>query len=276
MNTTVRADPFRAAFDGRDPAPAAAVLRQLALAALADALNFEPAAPPPTLAPLADWLGEVPLQGAAVDRSLRQLQGAFLFGQIRETAAVSRAIVAGALPAGRLGALRDRVARLRRGKPVVVAPPGFAVFGPALAALAFTEPAFRRSVIAMIRDDLGSRVVFHRDNAPIPILSAACCLNLIAARISITDQTPVSLGMRQLAEDLALGVGWAEFWDQWVLREAAVNGVFSLPPAIKTLPILAHGFVAIAQAAEENDPRVDPGWRNRIPGYCQQLFLGLP
>ena len=273
---TLLSDPFRAAFEARDPAPAAAVLRQMALAAVADALGATPKAAALPPAPLADWFGEMAVQGVAVRRSLHLLQAAFLFGQIRDAPPVSRAIVAGAVPPGRIAQLRDGLARCRAGRRDAVAPPGVDAFGPALAALAFSDPAFRRSVVAMVRDHLGARVLFHPDTAPLPVLSPACCMVLIGARTGTADQTPVTLGLRRLAEALGAAPGWAAFWDQWVLQEAAAHPGFLLPRVIVSLPLLARGHAAIAQPAEEIDVRVDPAWRNGLPGYCQQLFLGLP
>ena len=269
-------DPFRAAFQGRDPAPAAAVLRRMALAALADALGSGPKPAPLPPAPLANWFGEKAVQGVAVRRSMRLLQAAFLFGQIGDASPVGRAIVAGAVPAGRIAHLRDGLARRWRGKEDAVAPPGVDGFGPALAALAFSDPGFRRDVVAMVRDHLRARVLFHPDAAPVPVLSPACCMVLIGARTGTADRTPVTLGLHALAAALAAAAGWAAFWDQWVLHAAAAQPLFLLPRAIVSLPLLAHGHAAIALPGEETDVRVDPAWRNAVPGYCQQLLHGLP
>jgi hypothetical protein len=273
---TRRPEPFASAFAGRDPAPAAAVLRQMALAALAETVGGAPVSAPPDAAPLSDWLGEDPAKGAAVQGSLRLLQRALLFGQVNEAAPVSRALVAGALPAGRLAHLRDWFALRWRRAGKAVAPPGSDVFGPALAALAFGDATFRRSIVTMIRDHLGGRVLFHPDAAPVPVLSAACCMVLIAARTDPADQTPVTQGLRTLAATLAARAGWAAFWDQWVLHVAAGNATFALPDTVRTLPLLAHGTVAFAQPAEENDLRVDPDWRNGLPAYSQYLLARLP
>ncbi|MGQ0566453.1 MAG: hypothetical protein ACT4OK_15475 [Gemmobacter sp.] len=275
MTTPLRPDPFLAAMRGRDPGPAAAVLRQMALATLAEVLG----APPPaamSATPLADWFGETPVQGAAVRRSLHLLQRAMLFGQVGEGAPVARALVAGALPAGRVAPLRDRLARLvgagRRG----LAPPGIDAFGPALAAHAFADAAFRRSVVAQVRTHLAARVLFHPDESPVPVLSPACGLMLAAARTRATDRTPVTQGLRRLAETLAATGGWAGFWDQWLLGQAAGLPALWLPRAILTLPLLARGSDAISDPETEIDPRIGPDWQKHAPAYCHRLLAGLP
>ncbi|WP_323008065.1 hypothetical protein [Pseudorhodobacter sp.] len=272
-------DAFRTAFAGRDPAPAAAVLRHLALMALAEALGaIQPPAPypaRPAADPLADWFGEAQVQGRTIRKSLRLLQRRFLFGQINEDLAVSRALVAGAVPVGRIARLRDRLVWRWRRKGCALAPPGIGAFGPALAGLAFGDVAFRRSAVTMIRDHLGARVLFHPDPAPVPVLSPACYLILIAAHRRLAKPTAVAQGVAGLAGALAAEAGWAAFWDQWVLQQAAGNAAFTLPDAIRTLPLLRQGAVVFAQPATENDPRVALDWANGLPAYCQYLRLGL-
>lgn len=277
MNMTPRSDPFSAGVAALDPAPAATILRQLALAALADALGR--GAPFPVQIEtrvLGDWVAEPAVQGAGFTASLRRLQRALLFDQITDAAPTSRALVSAALPAGRVARLRDRVAGLRRRKRGVVAQPGTDAFGPALAALAFGDVTFRRNVIAMIRDHIGARVLFHPDAEPVPVLSAPCCMILIVARRDLADQSAVVNGLGRLAEALAATTGWAGFWDQWVLDQAAGKATFTLPASIHTLPLLAHGYGAIDQPSDEVDPKVPPDWLSCVPGYCQYLLADLP
>lgn len=276
MNMTPRPDPFSAAVAALDPAPAAAILRQMALSALADALGS--VAPYPINSEkheLGAWLTQMPVNGAGVIASLRQLQRALLFGQINDTAPVSRALVAAALPAGRIARLRDRVAGWRGRYTSAESPPGIDAFGTALAALAFSDATFRRGVITMIRDHLGARVLFHPDIAPVPILSAPCWMILIAARTDLTDQTDVTIGVRALADTLSATAGWAGFWDQWLLAQAAGKSTFALPKAIRALPLLANGYGAIKAPADQIDPMVAPDWLGGVPGYCQDLFVDL-
>lgn len=276
MNMIPRPDPFAAAFAALDPAPAATVLRQLALAALADMFGRAPSPAQIGTQALGDWVAEPSVKGAGVTASLRRLQRAMLFDQITEAAPTSRALVADALPAGRIARLRDRVAGLRQCKRDVVAQPGADAFGPALAALAFGDATFRLSVIAMIRDHLGTRVLFYPDAAPVPFLSAPSCMILIAARIGLADQSAVAKGLRTLAKNLGSTAGWAGFWDQWVLKQAADKATFTLPAAIQTLPLLAHGYGAIGLPAGEVDPMLVPDWLARVPVYCQSLLADLP
>jgi len=277
MNMTPRPDPFSVAVAALDPAPAAAILRQMALSALANALgSVEPYPINSEKQILGDWVTETPVNGASVIASLRQLQRALLFGQINDTAPVSRALVAAALPAGRIPRLRDRVAGLRRRHTGAASPPGIDAFGPALAALAFSDATFRRGVTAMIRDHLGARVLFHPDAAPVPVLSAPCWMILIAARTDLTDQTDVTIGVRTLADTLSATAGWAGFWDQWLLAQAAGKSPFALPKAIRALPLLVNGYGTIEAPADQIDPMVAPDWLGGVPGYCQYLFADLP
>jgi|GEM_PF-1394760 len=277
MNMIPRPDPFSAAVAALDPAPAAAILRQMAIAALADALgSVTPSPINIEKQGLGDWLTEAPVNSAGVTASLRQLQRALLFGQINESAPTTRALVAAALPAGRIARLRDRVAVLRRRQTGVVAAPGIDALGPALAALAFSDATFRRGVITMIREHLGARVLFHPDAAPVPVLSAPGCMIVIAARTDLADQTVVANGLRALADTLSATAGWAGFWDQWLLAQAAGKSPFMLPESIRALPLLAYGYGAIEAPADQIDPMVSPNWLGSVPGYCRYLFADLP
>lgn len=172
---------------------------------------------------------------------------------------------------------RFRVLRLR----ARTAPPGSDAFGAALVRTAFGDTGFQRDVLRLMHRHLKARVFLHPDGAPTSVLSPVTVFSLALAK-GLPEGLPSQVrgSLRDIAQHLAAEPGWAGFWDMWLLRLAGDHPDFTLPEELRSLAgfagdLFGEKLALDAESPDAPDPeQMQHDWRDKTPGYAQQLLNG--
>ena len=213
---------------------------------------------------------------AAAMRAAARLGARYLVTDPLDWGPIQAAIVAEALPEGPGRRLLRHLHRALAGESTGLPAESTAVAG-ALARSAWSEPSFRGDVARAIRTQLRSEVVLFPDNGALPWISVPCWWHLIAA-------VWPSFAYRRLSRRAALGrmirarvrhtgsiVGWAGFWEQYLLWRAQ-EARFEVGAAAQGLPLLFHGIDALPASASLESTAARPRWRSEAPGYAAALL----
>lgn len=161
------------------------------------------------------------------------------------------------------------------------APPGSDAFGAALVRTAFGDTGFQRDILRLMHRHLKARVFLHPDGVPTSVLSPTTVFSLALAK-GLPEGLPpkVRESLRDIAQHMASEPGWAGFWDMWLLRLAGDHPDFTLPEELRPLAgfagdLFGEKLALDAESPDAPDPeQMQDDWRDKTPGYAQQLLNG--
>ncbi len=157
------------------------------------------------------------------------------------------------------------------------APPSAESFGVALVRTAFADAKFQRDALRLMHGHLKTRVFMHPDGPPTTALSPVSVFSLVLARGLPEILPPQVAGiLGDIALRMATEPGWAGFWDMWLLRVAGDHPSFTLSTELRSLADLSDEKPLLdAELPDAPDPeQMQDGWRDKTPGYVQQLLSG--
>ena len=92
---------------------------------------------------------------------------------------------------------------------------------------------------------------------------------------TFSDSTPLGTALRAAGAESSAGMGWAGFWEQYLLLRARGAGG-ELPTGAELLPLVRFDVRALDSGAHEpEDPdAARRGWREEGPGWALSLVGG--
>jgi hypothetical protein len=262
--------------DTLDAAAARAVLRAGFLAAVTKALGVS--AEPVAAAALNRWLDPEEGRGGKARRALGRAERWLIFVEPPEDRALWSRLAPHVRPRGR-DRLAEIVAVLRRERQAAISPVGAGALFLPLAAATAADPVLQLEIAQRTKAAMETKVLFHPDSPPRPVLAAHTLLLLLTGSGVLEGLTKAA---RETLADLATTAAgqpaWADFWDLWFIGRAVQSGSANLPALVPALPHWAQdtasngpetdGDIDADATPQETDPRLLENWQSRRPGYC--------
>ncbi len=257
-----------------DAAAARAVLRAGFLAVTSKALGLNSSTVPAAI--LNRWLDPEEGTGGKARRALVRAERRLIFVEPPEDRALWSRLAPHVRPRGR-ERLADIGAVLRREKQPATSPVGASALFLPLAATTAADPTLQLEIAKRTRAAMETKVLFHPDPSPQPVLAGQTLLLLVAGSGVLDGLTPAA---RQTLTDLSARAAalpaWADFWDLWFIAQAVRIGSTAMPASVRAFPpwtLADTGADAETDndadaGSEATDLRLVENWQSRRLNYC--------
>jgi hypothetical protein len=253
---------------------ARAVLRAGFLAATTKALGLK-AGPVPAVA-LNRWLDPEEGFGGKARRARVRAERRLIFVEPPEDTALWSRLAPHVRPRGH-ERLAEILAVLRREKQPATSPVGAGSLFLPLAVATAADPTLQLEIAQRTKAVMETKVLFHPDPPPQPVLAAQTLMLLVAGSGVLNGLTPAAnKSLTDLAARAADLPAWADFWDLWFFAQSLRTGAAATPASVRAFPpwtLAGRGVNAEVDSdpdagSETPDPRLVENWQSRRPDYC--------